>query len=381
MPANPEYQRSPGIDVLRGVCVLLVVLHHIHLRFVLSDLEPDLLLPKTLNTALFWSGYYAVRMFFVISGFLIASLSIRRWGALSAMPLVPFYRLRAARILPPLLLLLLILSTLHLAGVADFHIRPERASLAQALLAALTFRINWLEGHHGYLPGNWDVLWSLSIEETFYLAFPLLCLLVRHERWLWPPLLLLTIVGPISRTLLGDNDPWNDYAYLSCLDGVAWGCVAALLCARLHVSQGFLRLALGLGAALALLVLIDRDAGGAFRRWGLEVAVLQLGVALMLWALGRGVGSVVLAKGTRWLRAIGHNSYEIYLFHMFIVFGGLKAYVVLSPGHGPKVLWYVGLLLMSVLLGSVLSRYYSEPLNRALRASAARPESLASVEA
>ena len=220
--------RLGGVDVLRGLSVLLVTLHHIHLRFWLNDYDVDGVLPKTLNQVLFWSGYYAVITFFVISGFLITGLSIRRWGQLGLIHVGRFYRMRAARILPCLLLLLLVLSALHLAGAPEFTIRPERASLGQALWSALTFRINWLEGHHGYLPGDWDVLWSLSVEETFYLMFPLLCLLLRREGLLLLPLVCLLILGPVDRTVFADQDPWGQYAYLSCMDGIAFGCLAAL---------------------------------------------------------------------------------------------------------------------------------------------------------
>ena len=84
----------------------------------------------------FWSGYYSVIAFFVISRFLITSLSLRRWGTLDSISPRAFYRLRVARILPCLLLLLAVLSVLHLAGSADFIVNPERASLPRALVAA-----------------------------------------------------------------------------------------------------------------------------------------------------------------------------------------------------------------------------------------------------
>jgi peptidoglycan/LPS O-acetylase OafA/YrhL len=128
---------------------------------------------------LFWSGYYAVLIFFVISGFLIASITLRRWGSLAAIDVKAFYRLRVARIAPCLVLLLGVLSCLHVAGVSGYVIDPARSSLGRAIFAALTFHFNYLEGTRGYLPGAWDVLWSLSIEEAFYAHVPRVCV----RRW------------------------------------------------------------------------------------------------------------------------------------------------------------------------------------------------------
>jgi len=181
----PTDQRVPSIDVLRGLAVILVVLHHIHLRFQINHFDVATLLPEPVAKVLFWSGYYSVIAFFVMSGFLITSLSLRRWGTLDSISLPAFYRLRVARIVPCLLLLIAVLSALHLAGFTDYLVNPERASLTRVVVAALTFHVNWLEGMRGYLPGNWDVLWSLSVEEVFYLGFPLLCLALRRERWAW----------------------------------------------------------------------------------------------------------------------------------------------------------------------------------------------------
>lgn len=62
-------RRFAAIDALRGVLVLLVVLHHVHLRFILNRYPVATLVPKPLGRVIFWSGYYAVVMFFVVSGF------------------------------------------------------------------------------------------------------------------------------------------------------------------------------------------------------------------------------------------------------------------------------------------------------------------------
>ena len=197
--------RLAGVDVLRGLCILSVVIHHIHLRFTTSrnPVYPVRhVLPETLEQVLFWSGLYAVIAFFVISGFLITGLSIRRWGELGTVHAGRFYRMRMARILPCLLLVLAVLSLLLFMAVRGAEVRPEHPGLGRTLFAALTFHMNWLEGHYGWSAPAWGVLWSLSIEEVFYIAFPLVCLTVRSEKFIPWALLALIVVGPINRVLL-----------------------------------------------------------------------------------------------------------------------------------------------------------------------------------
>jgi len=305
--------RLEGVDLLRGLSVLLVVMHHINLRFVLNRYDVQNFLPRPVELVVFWTGYYAVIVFFVISGFLITSLSLKRWGPLGQIHIREFYVMRAARILPCLLLLVAVLSALHLAGFTDYIVNPERSTLGRAVLAALTFHINWLEGHHGYLPGNWDVLWSLSTEEVFYIAFPLVCLILRKEALLVLPLIALIVIGPFNRTALEGQQPWDDYAYLSCMDGIAFGCLAALVTTRFRLPRHVLQFSLVLGIAASLLVLVLRKTTIALglTTVSLNVTVLELGIALMLIAFGSGLGNEVVSKGTGLIRHIGRRSYEI----------------------------------------------------------------------
>lgn len=357
--------------MLRGLSVVLVVLHHIHLRFKFNRYPVNDVLAETLNQVLFWSGYYAVITFFVISGFLITSLSIRRWNALASIDAFRFYGMRMARILPCLFLILLVLSTLHLLQVQGFVMDPEKASLGRGLVAALTFHLNWLEGQRGWLPGAWDVMWSLSVEEVFYLLFPLVCLFVRSEKRLLLPLLVLIVLGPINRAIYAGQEPLASYAYLSCMDGMAFGCLAALICARVTMSKRVLRASLVLGAVIAILVLTlcnSNDSQAGLARFGLNVTALEVGVALMLIPLGKGIGNRAMEHGTSRLRAIGRWSYEIYLFHMLPILGLMLWFKQDERSGLAIVSMYVVMLLTSIALGFVISRYFSEPLNRRLRA-------------
>ena len=366
----PSQYRLAGVEVLRGLCILSVVLHHIHLRFTTSKYAVNDVLPETLNRILFWSGLYAVIAFFVISGFLITSLSIRRWGALGTVHTGRFYQMRMARILPCLLLVLAILSVLHFMGVPGAEVRGGRATLGQSLFAALTFHMNWLEGTHGWSAPGWGVLWSLSIEEVFYIAFPLVCLSLRSEKIIPWALLVLIIAGPINRVIYADDQPWGVYAYLSCMDGMAFGCLAALVSARVTLSQRVLRTSLVAGAILAMSIVIFCDENNyhtGLARYGLNFTLLEIGVALMLIPLSKGVGNRTLSFGTSWLRALGRWSYEIYLFHMLPLIGLIIWFRQGERAGYVFVGTYVVMLLASIALGFLVFRFFSEPLNRKLR--------------
>ena len=221
--------RVPAIDVLRGLCIIAVVLHHINLRIPFKNSAFGGLLSPAINRVLFWDGAYGVTVFFVISGFLITTWSLKRWGAPAQINMRQFYRMRFARIMPCLLALLGLLAVLHLTGRYGFVINPQRTTLPRALLAALTFHVNWLESTRGYLPGAWDVLWSLSVEEMFYVFFPILCRTTRNLTAFIAVLSGFVIIGPFARTILTHNSLWQDYGYLACMDGIALGCIAAVV--------------------------------------------------------------------------------------------------------------------------------------------------------
>ena len=304
-------------------------------------------------------------VFFAISGFLITTMSLRRWGALGNIRVADFYRLRFARIVPVLALLLVILTVLHLAHVPGFVIKAH-TSLPRALLAAATFHINWLESQRGYLPPNWDVLWSLSVEEVFYLFFPLICWLTKARTAFIVFLLGFVIVGPFARTVLTHNELWADYGYLSCMDAIALGCIAAMVAARACLRRAQLITLQVAGAGLVLLIMTARPLVRAMHIYqvGLDVTCLAIGTCLLQIAIAQ------RNRSGRWLSApirwFGRNSYEVYLTHMFVVTWGIQIFV---DAH--LTLWhpvvYVVMLIVAGFLGAVVARFYSEPLNRRLR--------------
>ena len=161
------WARVDGIDLLRGAAIFFVLMNHVNMQMLFAKVPYLRGMPAQLVYTLVWNGQLGVQMFFAVSGYLITSTSMRRWGALGALKVREFYWLRFARIAPLMILLLCVLSGLDLAGVKHFVVESETGGLGRALVAALTFHINYLEATRGYLPGNWDILWSLSVEEMF----------------------------------------------------------------------------------------------------------------------------------------------------------------------------------------------------------------------
>ena len=372
MPAQPSSHpdRLDGIDLLRGLAILLVLLNHVNMRLLFAKVPYTAGLPAQLVSSLVWNGQRGVQIFFAVSGFLITSVTLRRWSPLAQINVRAFYRIRFARIAPLLILLLAVLSALDLCHVPDFVINPKTGGLGRALLAALTFHINVLEARHGYLPANWDILWSLSVEEVFYLFFPLLCWMLGRSKALVGILCLFVVLGPLARSVFSTgNEVWYEYSYLGGMDAIALGCLTAKLVSTLEFSRQtrLILTIVGLATLTANLCLSLRINALGLKQNGLDMTILAVGACMLIAvaAQSRWRSPIILAPIIR----LGQRSYEIYLTHVFIVFALFHLFLNAGKPMNAVLPLFLATIVLAGITGEVVARYYSEPLNRILRSA------------
>jgi peptidoglycan/LPS O-acetylase OafA/YrhL len=376
LPTARPATRFDQIDALRGVVIAAVILLHARQRFAQTLVVGGFAVPRWPYLLPPAYNHNALTSFFAISGFLITFISIRRFGSLERLEPSAFYRTRFARIAPFMFLLIIVLSGLDLWHVPHFVIDPHQVSLAHVVFAVLTFHVNWLESVRGTLPLPWEILWSLSVEEVFYLFFPLICVVLcrwMHRKWAFVALLSVFVaIGPFARAVTNPNDSWHWKGYLQCSDAIAMGCLTALAFDFLGKRRGgrsLLPLQI-IGSVIALFITLHPKSIslGIVERSGLDVSLLAFSVCLIVFAstLRNKAGSVWTAP----LRFLGRYVYEAYLVHAFVVLWTVDLY--LRVRRGPITLWYAAIFLVTAGMAWLCATFFSEPLNRKLRAAPVR---------
>jgi peptidoglycan/LPS O-acetylase OafA/YrhL len=260
------------------------------------------------------------------------------------------------------------MTALHYANISPFVVSKENGGIGRALLAALTLRINVLQAHRGWLPANWGILWSLSVEEMFYLFFPLVArFFSRHN--LFPSILLCFVaMGPFARTIFArGNEVWSEQSYLGGMDAIALGCLPALLVRRVRFSRPALRACAVLGPTLILSILIGLRLThlSLIGESGLDMTIIAVGTCMI----------IIAAAQTHWtgprflspLLRLGQCSYEVYLTHMFVVFAFFATFMKYGSPTWSVPLLFMATIVVAAAAGEVVARFFSEPLNQVLR--------------
>ncbi|CAM2195965.1 exopolysaccharide production protein ExoZ [Paraburkholderia kururiensis] len=361
--------RNRKIDFLRGISILLVLVHHFNIAYRLDDTFLSRVFGWEAVRAVARNGNYGVTMFFVISGYLITSNAIRRWSELGQVDVWAFYGLRIARIVPCLLLLLAVVNALAMAGIAIFQNHsPDGIPVSFWLvnLASLTFWMNVLVGMHGWTNYALGVLWSLSVEEVFYLSFPLLCLAFRRDARLVAFWLACIVVGPIYRFFHQGDEGGYLYAYFASFDAIAAGCCVALLARRVVWRGRTQTMVTWLTAAGMTFVYLSWPIGES-NVFG--VTAIAFGTTVLLLAVHERPdrSTIRRTRASAAFEGFGRLSYELYLFHL-IVLGMLRTIFRPSGVTGDEKLGLLaGYLLLSAGLSMLVARLYAAPSNRIIR--------------
>ena len=203
--------KIPSLDGLRAISIVLVLVGHLHA----TQGFPELGLEHILGDY----GLLGVRVFFVISGYLITTLLLRELEQRGNISLSAFYARRALRIFPAAFAFIGAMALADWLGWID--LRPVD------LIAALTYTVNFLPDP------SWEVghLWSLSVEEQFYLMWPLALARLGVRRGAWVALAFF-VAAPLVRTWMRlglQSSVMEDLPIFPAVcDGIAIGCLFAI---------------------------------------------------------------------------------------------------------------------------------------------------------
>ena len=363
--------RSYRIDILRGVAILLVLLHHFNIPYKLHDTWLGMsVLGEPFSTLVARNGNYGVTLFFVISGFLITQHTLSREGHLSKINIRNFYLRRIARIVPCLVLLISMVTLLGSFGLQPFLNQAPigiEVSYHLTVFAALTFWMNLLIIEYGWVNYALGVLWSLSVEEVFYLAFPLLCLILGRSKFKFFVLFLILIIvyAPYFRFLhAGEESGAYLYHYFSSFDGIAIGCLTALLAQKISIRFRNIQLVIFIVIAL-MMALYGYAPIKEVSTW--SISVFALLSAVLIFCSIQPQQAKNLTFFSKILVWIGQRSYEMYLFHL-IVLGLIKVmYIPKTTLPDQKIMLLIVFLIVTFILSWLIEKYYSSPLNQKIR--------------
>jgi peptidoglycan/LPS O-acetylase OafA/YrhL len=292
----------PALDGVRGVSILAVMFVH---------------------GGLFWigrGGFLGVDIFFVLSGFLITTLLVEEWQRAGAISLKNFYARRALRLLPALFLVV----AACLAAVALFPPPEGTAAASREVLVAL-YLSDWLRVY----PPLFHT-WSLSIEEQFYVAWPLLLFLMlrlrlRRRTMLAATLALVALVAlhraALWHALAGEARNTIYTRFDARADALLVGCVLGLLLTSGATMFGsnsprLLRALACVSAACVALLLVVIPSDSPLLYYGGFTAVAALVAVFILHLFVAPLRFFTALLELPALRWFGRLSYGLYLWHL-----------------------------------------------------------------
>jgi peptidoglycan/LPS O-acetylase OafA/YrhL len=356
-PARAGQRYIPGLDGVRAIAVLAVIAYHLQLPGAPG-------------------GLLGVGVFFTLSGYLITDLLLGQWAAKGRLPLADFWLRRARRLLPALFVMLVVV----VIWVALLD-QGQLGGLRPTVAASAGYVGNWwlIAQHSSYFarfgpPSPLGHLWSLAVEEQFYLIWPFLLLLGlrqapgrRGRYWLALGTLVLAVGSAAEMALLYQPgyDPTRVYEgtdtrAFALMIGAALAFVWPSRLLRAEIGDRRRRLLDGTGAAGLVVILLLVALTGQYSRFLYPggMLLLSLGTAAVVAACASPASRVGRALGWQPLRWLGVRSYGIYLWHYPII-------VLTTPASGSQSLARGCLQLAATIAAAALSwRFIEEPVRR-----------------
>ena len=333
----------PALDGVRAVSVIAVVLYHAHLSWIPG-------------------GFLGVEVFFVVSGFLITALLLGEHGQTGTIDLRQFWLRRARRLLPALFTMLLVVlvvsSFVHPDSAADFR---------RDVLPSVFYFSNWWQIHgidEPYFAATvlpvLRHLWSLAVEEQWYLVWPIVAVWLLRKRVRGPLVCAAAASAVVVFTASWARDGeafrlnWLYLGTFSRSSGLLLGAALAFWWFRRPTLLGSRSTFAGVAAATGLVVLFATQHVDsiALYRGGLVAATLA---SASLVAAVMHDGPVARAFACRPLVAIGRRSYGLYLWHW-------PLFVFLDARNSVGRL--VGALAVTVVLNEIVFRLIETPSRR-----------------
>lgn len=375
-PAAPVALRGhiPALDGLRGVAILLVIAFHVGVA--LGPLATGRGLADRVLLRAYDLGWSGVDLFFVLSGFLITGILLDAKSG--AHYFRSFYARRFLRIFPAYYAFLLVLLALALLGPPSGRTLMDIGNFPRDQWYYWTYTFDFLLSLPALTPSAGLPaqihLWSLAVEEQFYIVWPLVVFAASRRVLPWLCLALIVVALALrvyfaaqAHGALGEQSVYVYYFAPTRIDGLAAGALLACI-VRSQITAGVLArsaAAVGLGALAGLTAIYVYTGEFGVLRFlrtpetyastigftlvaGLFVAVLALALVYRSAAPVRGM------LGSRALTAIGRYSYAIYLIHALVI--QVYALILLRRGGLPTLMGsYVPALLASTALMTAIS--------------------------
>jgi peptidoglycan/LPS O-acetylase OafA/YrhL len=342
----------PGLDGIRAVAVLSVILFHLNFGWASG-------------------GLLGVQVFFVLSGYLITDLLVSEYRRTRNIALKQFWIRRARRLLPALIVVLFV--TVGWATLLD---RGQLVALRTDVPAGLFYVSNWwfIFHHVSYFaefgpPSPLGHLWSLSIEEQFYLVWPLAVLAamkwIRNKRTVIALTAALAAVSAVEMWLLFTPDVNPTRVY----DGTDTRAFALLIGAALAmalprnqtfapVTANARRLldAVGACSLVGIFLMFGLTIQNAAFLYQGGMVVLALLTAILIGVTIHPGSHLQVVLGWEPLRWLGERSYGIYLWHYPVI-------VLTTPLNAPSSVLRASLQIAATLVLAALSwRYIEQPV-------------------